>query len=155
MIIAGIDPGSKGAIVCIDDKEVITAYLRYSTRVERYQFLEKHRPSLVFLEKLWGVPPSSAATNFNLGCHYCCDEFALELLGIPYEIVAAKTWQLSVLNFRGSKKDRESKKSSISFVTRRYPDLKLPQKTLKEIDESSGIADALCIAIYGRRISNN
>lgn len=152
MIFAGTDPGGKGAIAYIDDDAKLVTYRSFDSRMERYLFMKSNPPTVTYLEKLWAVPPSAAATNFNLGCHFCCDQFSLELLNIPYEEVAAKTWQLKVLNYRGSKKDRASKKASIAFVTKKYPELKLPQRTLKDIDESSGIADAICIALYGRMV---
>lgn len=152
MIFAGIDVGGKGCVALIDQDAKLLSHDMFTTRMERLFFLKNHRPDKVYLEKQWGVPVSAAATNFNLGCHFCCDQFSLEILKIPYEEVAAKTWQLRVLNFRGSKKNRASKKASIAFVSKKYPELKLPQRTLKDIDESSGIADSICIALYGRMV---
>lgn len=150
MIIAGIDPAAKGCIALIDENAKLIEYKQFESRLKRYEYLMYKNPDLVFIEKLWGVPPSSAETNFNLGCHFCCDQFTLEILKISYEEVAAKTWQKKVLNFTGSKEPRASKKASIAFVSKKYPELQLPQRTIKDIDESSGIADAICIALYGR-----
>lgn len=155
MIFCGIDPGDKGALAFINEAGTLIQHKQFSSRMERYEYLLKDTPDVVYLEKLWGIPPSAAATNFNLGCHFCCDQFIMELLKISYQEVAAKTWQLRVLNYRGSNKNRASKKASIAFVTKKYPELKLPQRTLKDIDEYSGIADAICIALYGRFVHMN
>jgi hypothetical protein len=152
MIIAGIDPGEKGAVAIVNQDGTLFSHKQFTSRLEMYDYIKDLKPGMVYLEKLWGIPPSAAATNFNLGCHFCCNQFTLELLKIPYEEVAAKTWQKRVLNFNGSKKNRASKKASIAFVSKKYPELKLPQRTIKDIDESSGIADAICIALYGRSI---
>jgi len=153
MKFAGIDPGDKGCLVILFGDSV--QVFKFKSHVDYLHVLKVYTPTLTALEKIWGVPVSSAATNFNLGSHFGKCQFALELAKVSSIDVAAKTWQAKILNFKGSNKDRASKKASIDYVNKRFPLLNLKPRTIKEIDEMSGIADAVCLALYAKFIYTN
>lgn len=161
MIFGGFDCGDKGAVAFIDENAILKSYTQFESHMDYAVDIGSWNPDLVVIEKLWGVPVSSAATNFNLGWHYGRTQQILEQMRIPYQEVAAKTWQGKVLNYRssmvikGEAKRKESKLASINFVNKKYPQLNLKFKTLKQLDEVSGIADAICIALYARFIHLN
>lgn len=161
MSFCGIDCGGKGAIAFIGINAELLSYAQYESHQDYMLDLKSHKPVLTMIEKLWGIPVSSAATNFDLGSHFGKTQLILELTESPYQEVAAQTWQGKILNYRGNKiikgaaKKKESKLASINFVQKKYPQVVLPVKTLKNIDESSGIADAICIALYARFIHLN
>lgn len=157
----GFDCGEKGAIAFIDAEAKLVSYAQYESHQDYMIDLKGFKPILTAVEKLWGYPVSSAGANFNLGWHYGRTQLILEQCGVSYQEVAAQTWQGQILNYRGNKvikgaaKKKESKMASIGFVQKKYPQVVLPSKTLKQIDESSGIADAICIALYARFIHLN
>lgn len=150
MIFCGADPGNMGAVAFIDDNSKLIDVVKFNCHTCHMPEFIKYKPTLSCIEKLWGIPVSSAATNFDLGGHYYRWVLLFDIMELPLMDIAAKTWQAKILNFKGSSANRASKKASIAYITKKYPQLKLPQRTLKEIDESSGLSDAICLALYAR-----
>lgn len=155
MTYIGIDPGDKGAIAVLSDSgtpfyEMFRNHARYKVLIDRAVV------HLVCLEKLWGFPSNSSATAFNMGEHFGRNKLIIEQAGVSSIEVAAKTWQLKILNYRSAGKDRlNSKKASVAYVNKRFPALNLTYKSNKHLEEISGIADAICLALYAKFIDTN
>jgi crossover junction endodeoxyribonuclease RuvC len=70
----------------------------------------------------------------------------LGALGIPFERVPPQAWKKAVL--AGTAKD---KAAAIAYCSRRFPAASL-LATPRSTKPHDGLADALCLAEYGRRL---
>ncbi|MFJ5538565.1 RuvC family protein [Vreelandella titanicae] len=149
-MIIGIDPGQGGGISYIapsggaggrpmplTGKEIdghgVTAMLRELC------------PSVVFIEKVHAMPKQGVSSTFKFGMGYGLVIGVCEALGIPYRLVTPQAWKKVVL--AGTTKDKDA---AVSFVRRAYPGVDLtPGKKRVPHD---GIADAVCIAEFGRQL---
>jgi crossover junction endodeoxyribonuclease RuvC len=173
-LIFGYDPGKDGAIVCMDlgtgaiaikpvpllgtgkgkgaeiDWAEIVTFIR-----DQYWDADCGPADCVAVsEKTWGRPirvggkelPGSAKSMFVLGgsCEgfraVCCT------IGIPLLRPTPQAWKKLILE--GTPKD---KSAAIKFCRSRWPMLDL-RRTPRCKKDHDGIADALCLAEYGRRI---
>ena len=147
----GLDPGLKGGIGIIDvygitaevmpviDKELIISDL-----VEYISPLDK---PIAVIEKVHAMPKQGVSSTFTFGKGYGELIGMLKTLKVPYILVTPQAWKKKVLaglNWKG-----EGKKASIEFVMRKYPNLDLlPTKRCRVPHD--GMADAVCMAEYGR-----
>lgn len=157
MIYVGIDPGQKGAIAIIGESSTVcswTKYMGWPTMFSKLKFIAESEEKLVCIEKLWGMPIRGCQGNWSLGGNYETWKALLGILKIPFIEAAPATWQPKILN-TSKKKSAETKPLSIAYVNKRYPELDLPSRTKKDIDESSGVSDAICLALYGRMVTAN
>ncbi len=147
MIVVGIDPGKKGALVRITDvtQEALVMPL-IGKEIDSFaisQWLKEQRPDLVVMEKVGARPNQGVVSMFNFGDGYGKVKGVLETLAIPYQLVTPQAWKKVVLS--GTAKDKDA---AIQYVANRYPDLELiPPRCRKPHD---GIADATCLAEYAR-----
>lgn len=155
MIFCGIDPGQKGAVVFLSDSGEVLQYshfqdIKWSGDLFKY-FNLNSLDIRVVIEKLWGMPLRGSAGNWSLG--YNCGQWKLllELAGVSYVEVAPPTWQKEIL--KTTKEDtKKTKIKSLDYVNKRFPNLQLPCKKLKDIDLFSGVSDAICMALYCRQL---
>lgn len=156
MVVLGIDPGKKGALVWLKDNEVIhteTMPLKPDSYGDEivdgamiYQIVTAITPvpRLIIVERQHSRPTDRKKSIFTLGRGYGCLECALDLTLLPRHTVAPETWKAAVL--KGT--DR-SKQATIGYVKQLFPLLDLrPHGSKKDHD---GIADAVCIGLYGQR----
>ncbi len=102
-------------------------------------------PSVVFIEKVHAMPKQGVSSTFKFGMGYGLVIGVCEALGIPYRLVTPQAWKKVVL--AGTAKDKDA---AVSFVRRAYPGVDLiPGKKRVPHD---GIADAMCIAEFGRQM---
>jgi len=156
MIIVGIDPGLKGAIAFIGKKKVKVIPLPTlkltktkncldENRIRDYLHKYKTKISCVFIEKSQAMPKQGSVSMFNYGTGWgqlrgiCCG------LYLPYTLVHPKTWKKVMC-----KDMPASKEVSIITAKRLWPRVNL-LPTKKSRKDSDGMADALCIAEYGKR----
>jgi len=150
MFILGIDPGLKGGLALIDD----TGSIRYigQTQVAGKEIVVRRFvelitgysvPVMAVMEKVHSMPRQSSQSTFRFGEGYGKIKGILETLNTRYELVHPQTWKKEILH--GTDK---SKQAAIEWVNRVYPGVDLRQG--KKVP-SDGIADALCLAEYGRR----
>jgi len=172
--VVGIDPGKKGAIVALyDSKPHITPMPIIRARPgegrDEYDIaaivalfrdqLEMGDPiDLVMVEKAQPLPPirtsdgvelGGSLANFNRGVQSGF-VWLLAALEIPCQPVPARTWQKIML---AGTPGADTKQRSILAAGRLFPgvDLKRSARSRKSDD---GIADALLLAEYARRIKN-
>lgn len=161
MMFGGIDPGAKGGIAILDTDGDVCTY-KYFVDFENWKavnfFLKgikaAQEPLFFCLELVWGVPVWGSKMSFNFGGNFYNWKLLLELNDIPCIEKAPATWQPKILNI-SRKKSAETKKISVNYINKRFPQLNLPSKTLKDIDKSSGISDAVCLALFGRYTHSN
>lgn len=145
--VIGIDPGMEGGIAYlwrdvsltfampIRGKEIDIAALR--------TFVMQNKPDLVVIEAQQSMPKQGVTSTFTIGRNYGMLLGFLATLGVPHQIVKPQEWKKAVL--AGTAKDKQA---AIDYVSRRYPDVEL--LIGKRTRPHDGIADAVCIAEYGR-----
>ena len=162
----GVDPGNQGAIVMIEGgsswgspsfirtmpltkvkvgkkfRETIDGYLLADLCKE----VEALGPDHIMVEHLWSRPTDRPMSSWGLsGSYHRCIQ-AIESCGMAYHLVSPLAWKNKVLadnvDWTGNKE------ASIEYIEKAYPDWPLSvgrQRTPKD-----GIADAYCLALYGR-----
>lgn len=158
MIIIGIDPGLDGAIATMSGSRITVRIMPTlkSTKTKRIldenkicQFLEQRRKVIghVFVEKVHAMPGQGVTSTFNFGAGWGIIWGILVGLHIPRSLVHPATWKKVIC------KDmpKGSKDASIIVAKRLWPDVSLlPTPRCRK--DSDGMADALCIAEYGKRL---
>ena len=154
MIIAGIDPGLDGGIAWIlQSSETMTMKMpvvskRTKAKTERrldtkLLISELLGTNLVVIERQQAMPKQGVASTFKIGKNYGILLGILAAMEIPFQEVRPQEWKNSVL--KGTKKD---KGAAIEFCQRRYPEAKLVPIGCRVPHD--GLADALCLAHYGK-----
>lgn len=160
MKVVGIDPGNSGGMAVCEDGEVIGAIPMPSHKITPVKktytvvdfelvakFLKANNPDKVYIELVGARPGQGGVSMFNFGystggLHGIC-----AALGIPVETVRPQEWKKVCF---GNKKGAGDKEDAIAFCQLNCPDVSLlPTKRSKT--PSDGIADAICISIYGMR----
>lgn len=150
MIWVGIDPGAKGGYAIIAESEIGKSVFAYPWDDAFFTFemsaLMQRKAEGIFavVEKVGAMPHQGVRSMFNFGKSAGYIEGVLSALGIPYQLIPPATWkkEFSLIG--------KDKKASIEVCHRLYPNVGL-FPTEKSRVCSDGIADALCMAEYGRR----
>lgn len=152
MIVVGIDPGKTGGIGWINGDTLEAGAATFPTVGKdidlpgTWRILQDLEPSLVIIEKQQVLPKNGSSSNFQLGRRYGELMAFLAALQAPHEAIRPQAWKKEVL--AGTAKD---KAAAIQYVTSRFPLVSLFE-TPKCRKPHDGMADALCLAEYGRRI---
>lgn len=150
MIIAGIDPGLKGAIAFHYPRAERTIALPLPVSGGEIdgntfaQLLKEYQPDLVVVEKVASMPGQGVSSTFTFGKGYGVLLGVLSGLGISTELVTPQAWKKAVL--AGSTKDKDV---AIAYCRRVYPSVSLVLPGCRKPHD--GIADSLCIMTYGVR----
>jgi crossover junction endodeoxyribonuclease RuvC len=155
----GVDPGLKGGIAAVDQdgnfvmaipmpvteaakgKEVDVATLVAFLRGVHDDGL----PALAAIEVVHAMPKQGVTSVFTFGSMYGEVRGVLKTLGVPIEHVLPTAWKKVVLH--GTQKDKDA---AVAFVRRRFPAASL-RATPRCTTDHDGMADAICIAEWGRR----
>ena len=149
--IAGIDPGLKGAIAITEEGRYIghwkTPVIKNGAKsvldlTEIVRIFEMNDVDLVMIEKVHSMPKQGVSSVFTFGEGYGSFKGILAALAIPYSEVTPQSWQK--IMFAGISKDL-GKKRSIYKIGQLFP-------SLTKIND--GIADALCISLYGYHLAS-
>ncbi|ASK18406.1 Holliday junction endonuclease [Halomonas sp. N3-2A] len=149
-MIIGIDPGLSGAIAVIrpdgDSRASVMPVVGKEIDVKALMaFIHLVEPTMVVIEKLGVRPGQSAQSGVTSGTNYGVLLGVIQALGYPLRITRPQEWKAKVL--KGTKKDKDA---AINHVRRAYPGVDLtPGKKRVPHD---GIADAVCIAEFGRQL---
>lgn len=160
MIFIGVDVGKKGAIafIRVEPPELACVEVYAQPLIGKepdeqgmYNLLTKrHLPiCTAYIERATAMPKQGVTST----CSFCC-LFGLwrgVLLGlqIPSRIIGPREWQKVML--AGESKSDGTKIASIRVAKRMFPGVSL-LPTDKCRKDSDGMADALLIAEYGRRM---
>lgn len=104
-------------------------------------------PSLVVVERAFGMRGQGAGASFSFGLGFGKVLGAIETLGLPHQLVTPQAWKKSIL--AGTDK---SKEAAVAYCRKRFPSVDLRPTELSKVP-SDGIADALCLAEWARRLA--
>jgi len=161
MIYIGIDPGMHGGLCAIrhnkqsvsDDRLVVSTSVMPLSGGEIdavalgewvYNLVRLGCQCLAAVEKVHSMPKQGVASTFKFGMGYGKVLGVLGALHVPTELVTPQAWKKVVL--AGTAQD---KAAAIEYCTRACPEVKLILPKCRVPHD--GIADAVCIAEYGRR----
>lgn len=150
MKVLGVDPGAKGALAVVDtvtrrlvevmDMPVIdTGKERYVDPAIVLDFIERHAPGFVLVERLHAMPVSGSIGNFQSGATYGSLLAAIKLALVPTETVPPAQWKKRA----GVTSD---KASSLDLARQLFG---FPDEFKRKRDD--GRAEAALIALYGRK----
>jgi crossover junction endodeoxyribonuclease RuvC len=99
---------------------------------------------VAYLEKVSAMPKQGVASTFKFGINYGIIIGILGTIQIPYYLVTPQAWKKEVLaglDWKGNKL------AAVDYCRRAYPDISL-LATSRSYKPHSGMADALCMAVY-------
>jgi crossover junction endodeoxyribonuclease RuvC len=154
--VVGIDPGQDGAIAVLNGQDsyaIKTPTIEFKGKT-RYHAPEMVRvlrsikgTSLVILEKVTSNPKyGHVMSAFTFGIGFGMWLGILAALELPHQLITPQLWKKTVL--AGTAKDKQA---AIEFALRRYPQISL-LATPRSKKPHDGIADAICLAEYGRQL---
>lgn len=134
----GIDPGKTGAWAVINEQEDVVDNGPGDCFI---CMTFDYQPKTV-LEQVHAFPGQGVSSVFSFGENYGGWKATLEILEIPYELATPQKWQKAIL---GAFPKGESKIRALEFAQKKWPKLNLKKK-------DHGLVDALCIALYAKRL---
>lgn len=143
MIYIGIDPGKKGGIAKIENG--CAESFAYSDEVLISTLKSVDKECVCIVEKVGAMPGQGVTSMFNFGRGFGYILGVLEAFKIPYQLVPPQKWkkEYSLGHNKGD---------SITVCKRLFPSVSLlPTERCRT--DSDGMAEALLMAEYGRRIS--
>lgn len=141
MIYIGIDPGLKGGIALIRDESATAVPFTKDLLKEVCRSLKE--PAVCFLEKVGAMPGQGVTSMFNFGTTYGYIMGVLEAFDIPYQLISPQKWK------KHFSLDKDKTKS-VETAKRLFPTVSL-LPTERCHKENDGMAEALLIALYGKR----
>jgi crossover junction endodeoxyribonuclease RuvC len=154
--VVGIDPGLDGAVALILPGRVeahVTPTLAPGRGGKRrfdsagmVALLEAHPVDLAAIEQVGPMPKQGVVSTFRFGEGYGLWLGMLSALRIPFVTAAPQAWKAAVL--AGTARD---KAAAVAFAQRRFPGVSL-LATPRCRAPHDGLADALCLAEYARRL---
>jgi len=150
MSFVGIDPGKKGGIAILDVGFIYVRSMPVAGReidgreiADMLTGLLLDRPA-VFIEKVHSMPKQGVASTFTFGEGYGVLKGVCAALGYPVALVPPQVWKREILS--GTKRE---KADAIDWARRTFPGVDLVPAGCRT--PSDGMAEALCLAEYGRR----
>jgi hypothetical protein len=124
----GIDPGTKGCAVCLNDEgdieflfdypgEQIACFKELSDRLSRY---DESVQFYAALEKVHGRPPMGAKPSFNFGANWATWRMVLVFMQIPFEEPIPTIWQKGMFK-KSDEIDGKKKLRSLTVARRMWP----------------------------------
>jgi hypothetical protein len=143
--IVGIDPGSKGGVVLLDDEGVIAELVSMPTVDVFADLIEKWKPHHVCIEKSQSLPGNAASRMYNYGVHNGELRGVLVALQVPFTLVPPKIWQAEM--FLGTDSTDLPKKRALEAARRLFPgqDFRASDRCKTPSD---GLVDAALIGTY-------
>ena len=152
--ILGIDPGKTGAMCFMTDDEVIPMLFPLAGKeLDLWlisEFVKAQLPiDLAVIEKVGAMPGQGVTSMFTFGLATGMLHGIVAGLGIPRQAVTPQRWKKIVLS--GTPKDKDA---AIAYCRRKYPDVSLLPTPRSKVNNHN-LADAICIAEYGRILHAN
>ena len=153
----GVDPGLDGAIAFIREDGTAWAQLtpvfsagsggrREFDIAGMRALLTKETAALAIIEAASARPGQGVTSMFRFGQGHGIWLGMLAALRIPHEVVQSQTWKRVVLAGRS-----HDKAGALGYCERRFPRVPL-LATPRSTKPHDGLADALCLAEWGRRL---
>jgi len=151
--IIGVDPGQKGGIAIIPIKgpkahtEAHIMPLDAEKQIDWAAFTKILAPwsGLVYVEQVHSMPKQGVASTFKFGRNYGGIFGVCGALGLPTITVTPQKWKKTIL----SDYETRDKVAAIDFCKKKFKTVNLIPPGCRT--ESDGLADALCLALYGLR----
>jgi crossover junction endodeoxyribonuclease RuvC len=152
MNIAGIDPGISGGIATKLPGGMVAEKLPIIKKTKGSEIdihsliriLKANSVEIVYLEKMGIRPGEGARSGATAGINWGTIYGALIAVGVKVEVVTPQRWKGSIL--AGTPKDKDA---AIGYARRNYPEVDLIPRGCRTPQD--GIADAVCICVYGVR----
>lgn len=144
----GVDPGKKGAWAIIDERGKAYAEIWSDDGFAEQMRLLSKEPERVrcVVEHVGAMPKQGVSSTFAFGTEFGIIQGILIALNIPYELVRPQRWKKAF----GVTSD---KNTSIAVCRRLFPGVSLRPGERSQKD-SDGMAEALLIAEYCKRLNN-
>lgn len=144
MTYIGIDPGKKGGIaVLIGTKTAVFPYTD-EKMTECCKRFSGAANVICFVEKVHSMPGQGVSSMFSFGRSYGYILGALEASGIAYQEVSPQRWK----RHYGLGADKQQ---AIAMAKKLFPGISL-RPSERCTKDSDGMAEALLIARYGKRM---
>lgn len=158
MIYLGFDPGLSGGVACVpaapDHGPVRASVMPVSgdqidaraLGIFVWEHVLKHDSAVIaVVEQVGAMPKQGLSSTFKFGKGYGTILGVLWALGVRTELVAPQRWKAAVL--AGTPKDKDA---AVAYCRRAFSEVNL-RRTDRCTTDHDGMAEALCIAEYGRR----
>lgn len=151
-ICIGIDPGQSGAMAIIDGEYISVVTFSESAYLNTLkEFNARHAMSwcgmFAIVEHVGPMPKQGVTSTFKFGQNFGWIQGMLYAMNIPFELVRPQKWKKMF-------SCTSDKNTSISVAQRLFPNVPL-FATPRCKKPHDGMAEALLMAEYGRRISCN
>lgn len=162
----GIDPGLSGAWAIIDTYEQIK-YAGLFTGITILTEITYDKIACACIEQVHAMPGQGVTSMFTFGTNYGMWLGALEALHIPYILCTPQRWQKTILDTIPSKEVPNVHATPKEDSARRARNQKLLKEHIVQFvhryfagsaarfiqhKKDWGIADALCMALYAKRM---
>lgn len=165
MKILSVDPGSNGALVCLELNKVENKIyytidwtpmptVEDNTSIDTLKaanWIRERSFDHIFIEHVHAIFGSAAGATFRFGRMFGGIEGVVGGLGLPYSLVPPKTWQKHVWipELIPHKKDiMTAKEKSAKTVELYFPNIDL-KPTKRSKNQHDGAIDSILIALYG------
>ena len=154
MRFVGIDPGYSGGIAVIEGSDSVEVYTMPITGTGKDKLVDaavaaeiiNGKDTFAIIEKVGTRPGQGVSSQGRFMRGFGQLIGALQVIGVQWDWVPPQTWKKAILAGCGDK----GKKATIAWCKRMFPDVNLiPERCRNEHD---GMADALAMAEYGRRM---
>lgn len=167
MFYIGIDNGTSGGIAIIDGDsgtvlklELMPVYDIGSTTFideEKLKEIIEYSPCHIIFEQGQKNPLFGTKGNFSNGYSFGVVNTVIRMLKKPHTLVNPQTWQKALfqdvrglMKSKANPKGMSTKDASFEMCKRLYPEISL-LPTPRSKKPHDGLADALLMAVYGRR----
>jgi hypothetical protein len=148
MTCIGIDPGQSGAIAIIaNDGSVNLAHYDKSLYIDSLMAAMLDAKVMCVVEHVGAMPGQGVSSTFKFGVNFGWIQGALDTIGVPYELVRPQKWKKMF-------SCTSDKNTSIAVAKRLFPHVSL-KRTPRCVKDDDGLAEALLMAEYARRIYSN
>ena len=155
MIYLGIDPGLDGGIALIREEELslyktpVIGGKEYDIQEMKRILLQlKNLKAFATIENQISMPGQGLTSTLQTGKGFGIWLGLLAGLEIPYQVVAAVSWQKKL--FTGVKGNLDTKQKSEVIAKRLFPGADFRKSDRARV-ANDGLTDAACIAEFGRR----
>jgi crossover junction endodeoxyribonuclease RuvC len=161
MLVLGVDPGISGGLSCIYPSGRVESVVMptrskeegkvWGSRIDFVQVFRtikdwcKGEKATAFIEHAQSMPEQGVVSTFNYGVGFGGILAVFQVLDIPHQLIRPMRWKKAVLG----EGNTEGKATTIEYVTRKFPGANL-FRTARCTTKHDGMADAICLADYGK-----
>jgi crossover junction endodeoxyribonuclease RuvC len=160
MLVAGVDPGIRGAVVIYDmeTQRVVSSILMPTLELAKAKgtkhwislptlrsLLSGFHPRYAFVENVASSPQMGVTSAFSFGRSFGGAEGVIAGLGWPYELVAPQRWKKAL----AVPKDKDDARNRACQLLPHDIHHWTPKRGELTSEQAGGVAEAALIAVYG------